>query len=164
MPSASASPYRLEAAIGEWAIASQYDFRVIKVRRCGAEPQAKQPGPLHLGVQVEVKAKVHEVIASSRDVTLERDGVILQSELKPEPGAACTPLLEPKLLDRGQSATGFVVFEVPEEAFARSAKLAFKPTRWGGAPRVQVDVPECLDRCEPLGSPGKTAKVASPRR
>ena len=94
---------------------------------------------------------------AGRDVTIEKDGVIIRSEVNPKPSTGCSPLLEPRTLRHNQVASGVVVFQVADEAFVRSSTIAYQPTRWGGAPHVQVPVSAL--KLKPFkAAPAKTGK------
>ena len=143
------------ASLGEWIEASLYDFKVVAIHRCPAV--ALSPGsqtapttsgaPFRIGVVVQIRAKVDPLLASTRDITLEHAGVILQAELNPSP--ACGAPLPTKQLRKGEAALGEVVFTLPDAEFASALALHFKPTRWGGAPTVSFDMPQCLADCAP---------------
>jgi hypothetical protein len=84
-------------------------------------------------------------------VTLEADGVILQTIDPTIPlGPGCGPALRPRSLAARQSARGLVFFDVsPEFRASQSAMiLAYRPTRWGGAGRLEVKLPGCLEACK----------------
>ena len=145
-------------AIADWVDAKLYRFKVDELRTCGPTEGAPKPsaqpqpndGPSLLGVAVRIQSNINEFPVSPRDVTLEAGGAIIQGAFprKPPP-AGCGPALEVKLLKAGKSARGVVVFEVPP-AFASegtTVKVAYRPTRWGGAPRSEVVVPSCLAAC-----------------
>ena len=129
-----------------------YKFKVTSVAPCalpapvrsaandGSAEAVPEDRQLRVGVTVHVLAKFDEFFVAGRDVTIEKDGVIIQPEVQPKPSTGCSPLLEPKAMRHDQVASGVVVFQVPDEAFLRSSTIAYQPTRWGGAPRVQVPV------------------------
>jgi hypothetical protein len=144
---ASANPM---AALSEWLEASLYQFKASTIRPCPASASSNGGAPSaspRLGITVQIKAKVDSLLASPRDITLERDGVILQAELNPS--AACGAPLPTKQLRRGETALGLVLFDLPDANFAQGSVLRFKPTRWGGAPAVAVEIPNCLSDCPP---------------
>jgi hypothetical protein len=162
MPLASSSPSLapdlqgapstpLHAGLNQWLESSLYRFKVASVHDCsGAAPVAAASvsaagSELRLCVRVSITAKVDSLLASPRDIALERDGVILQAEL--QPSAASGAPLPTKQLRRGESAVGAVNFVVPSRDFAKRLKLHFSPTRWGGAPPATVELPECLADC-----------------
>lgn len=128
------------------------------------------PAKTWVGFAVRTRAKAPEVFLTARDFTLEQGGVILQPRhIDPPRLAGCTPLLKPLQLKPGQGSAGFVVFEVPNgfrtsaaAAGAAPLVLAFKPTRWGGAKRLEFAVPSCLDACEP-GKPAAKKRVRNAR-
>jgi hypothetical protein len=142
----------LDAGLGGWIESAAYKFKVSGVAPCtlpasvrsasndGSAESLPEDRPLRVAVTVHVAAKFDEFFAAGRDVTIEKDGVIIRPEVNPKPSAGCNPLLEPKTLRHNQVASGVVVFQVPDEAFVRSSTIAYEPTRWGGAPRVQVRV------------------------
>jgi hypothetical protein len=132
-----------------WVEAFSYRMKASRFQRCpkgGRAGTEAEPASLLLGVLVQVRAKYDELLVASRDFTLEKDGVILSTEIDPEPcgGAA---LLRPRQLKSGQVATGLVVFRVPEAAFVPAATLAYRATRWGGAPRAALSIPACWPGC-----------------
>ena len=142
----------LDAGLGGWIESASYKFKVSGVTPCalpgpvrsashdGSAESVPEDRPLRVGVTVHVFAKFDELFVAGRDVTIEKDGVIIRPEIDPKPSAGCSPLLEPRTLRHDQVASGVVVFQVPDEAFVRSSVIAYEPTRWGGAPRVQVRV------------------------
>jgi hypothetical protein len=126
-PAAAEQPAPVLAA-GAWAETELFRFRVTELRRCRTK--------LVLSVQVQAR---HDLFVSPRDLALERAGVVHTSELEAAPG--CGRPLRPRSLRSGQNASGVVVFAIPEEE-ARGSRVVFAPTRWGGAPRVTVAMPE----------------------
>lgn len=143
-----------DAGMGQWAESSAYKFKLTKIERC-ADPEPSRGTSIdagsgeqliRVGVSVQIFAKYDELFAAPRDVTLEKGGVIIQSVVNPKPSAGCSPLLEPKTLRHDQVAGGFVVFEVPDESYLRAGIVAFQPTRWGGAPRVEVKLQNSMTK------------------
>jgi hypothetical protein len=133
-----------------WVDTFSYRLKATRFQPC---PKGSRPAPadveptsLLLGVVVQVRAKYDELLVASRDFTLEKGGVILSTEIDPEP-CGSTPLLRPRQLKNGQVASGVVVFRVPEGAFVPGATLAYRATRWGGAPRAALLVPACWPNC-----------------
>jgi hypothetical protein len=111
-----------------------------------------------MGFQVRIEAKGSEVFVSPRDITLEKGGVILDAQyLDLRPPRHCSPALPVKRLRARRMVQGFVFFRVPVGFAARhgSVTLAYRPTRWGGAGRVEIGIPNCLDNCADPGSPRK---------
>jgi len=135
--------------LNQWLEASLYRFKVGSIRRCVAPVAAAsvsaEGGELRISVSVSITAKVDLLLASPRDLNLERDGVILQAELQPSP--VCGAPLPTKQLRRGETATGAVNFVLPSPDFEKRLKLHFSPTRWGGAPATTVELPDCLADC-----------------
>ncbi len=129
---------------GQWIDSASYKFKISSLAECGkveaAGDAAPPPDdrPLRVGVGVHVLAKYDGLFVSGRDVTFEKNGVIVNSEIDAKSSAGCTGLLRPKTLQHDQTTGGVVIFQLPDEAFARSGIVAFQPTRWGGAPRVEV--------------------------
>ena len=118
---------------------------------------AAPAGKTWVGFSVRTRSKAEELFITPRDFTLEKGGVILQPRhIDPPKLESCTPLLKPTQLRPKQGLAGFVLFEVPNgfrTAAAAAAAgdpplvLAFKPTRWGGAKRLEFVLPGCLDTC-----------------
>jgi hypothetical protein len=126
---------------GKWIETSAYKFRVNGVQRC-ADPVPKEPvpedRPLRVGVKVEVFSKYDNFLLAGRDVTIEKGGVIINSERTAKASAGCAPVLQPTHMKHDQTAGGVVVFQVPDESYVREGSVGFEPTRWGGAPRTEV--------------------------
>jgi hypothetical protein len=105
-----------------------------------------------LAFEIRIVVGQKEVFASPRDVTLESGGVILQSENPATSvGKSCSPQWTPQRLSPRRVLRGLLLFAIPPD-FGASGKdpiLAYRPTRWGGAGRLEVRVPACLDRCAP---------------
>jgi hypothetical protein len=159
----------LDAGLGGWVETASYKFKVSGVAPCampapvrsasndGSAESVPEDRPQRVGVTVHVGAKFDEFFVSGRDVTIVKGGVIIQPEVNPKPSAGCSPLLEPKTLRHDQVASGVVVFQVEDEAFVRSSTIAYQPTRWGGAPHVQVPVSAL--KLKPFkAAPAKTGK------
>lgn len=130
--------------VGKWVETSAYKFKVTSVRRCTAPtPNAGPPDrPLRVGVTVHVFSKYDQLFVTPRDVALEHDGVVLDSERDAKPGPDCAPALAPVRANHDQTVSGVVIFQVPDEAFVREGRATFHPTRWGGAPRVEIQLRE----------------------
>ena len=132
-----------------WVDVFSYRMKASRFQRCpqgGRAGAEAEPASMLLGVVVQVRAKYDELLVASRDFTLEKDGVILSTEIDPEPCGG-VPLLQPRQLKSGQVATGLVVFRVPQAAFVAAATLAYRATRWGGAPRAALSIPACWPGC-----------------
>jgi hypothetical protein len=129
--------------VGKYVESSAYKFRVDAVVRC-ADPAPTETVPEDRKVRVAAKvgifSKYDQFFVSPRDVSLEKDGVIIDSERSVKTGAECAPLLEQKYVNHDATLEGFVVFQVPDEAFVRGGVVAFHPTRWGGAPRTEIKI------------------------
>lgn len=158
VPATSISPAALKeepparGVPGEWIDAKLYRIRVGRVLRCeeGAKPVA---GSMRLGIEVEIAARANDVFVAARDVALAHDGVIVNSLHAASAPKACQPLFQPTMLQEGKSASGVVLFDAPDSAFARAASLTYQPARWGGAPLAQVKLPTCLDQCQTAKQP-----------
>lgn len=154
------APAAVEPGLGEWIVAAPYKFRLTRVQRCGPARaktgQTEADGSaVRLGFVVEIQSKYDEFLAHPRDVTLQKHGVIYSSEPN---GSGCDgTALAPTMLKRDQLLRGVVTFQLPTEDDARSAKIVYEPTRWGGAPRVEANVPDCLDACAPNVASAKRA-------
>jgi len=100
-------------------------------------------GTSRVGVAVRVSSKIDELLVAPRDFKLETGGVILESAILQKGPAACAPLLAPKSLRAGKTAEGVVVFDIPPgfNAEQKPVRLAYQPTRWGGARRVEAVLP-----------------------
>jgi hypothetical protein len=139
-------------AAGDWIETPSYKFRFAGLKRCGAAEEAGAGAFSTLGFAVEVAPKQGQIFVSPRDVALERGGVILEARyLDQKPLPNCAPMLPQRQIRVGQSVRGTVMFDVPPSFSSGSGpiKLSYRPTRWGGAPRVEVKIPPCLDACAP---------------
>jgi hypothetical protein len=136
-----------DQSVGKWVETSAFKFRVNRVLRC-ADPAPGEVVPedrkVRVGAAVEVFSKYDNFFIAPRDFTLEKSGVILDSEREVKPGPECSPALAPLRLSHDQTQGGVVVFQVPDESFLKDGVIAFKPTRWGGAPRVEIKVAEVV--------------------
>jgi hypothetical protein len=139
-------------APGEWSENRRYKFRLERIEACGAGPARALRGDVSwVGAFFTVEAREPELFVSPRDLEMRRGGVILggtfveTSDLR-----GCKPVLVPKRLRAGETISGFALFEVPRD-FRVPTKdpivISYRPTRWGGARRAEVPVPECLDAC-----------------
>lgn len=130
-----------------------YKLRYEGIQRCGSNESL----PHLFGFAIRVAPKVGKLFVAPRDVSLVLGGVILEpvpidtSSPVRKPPAKCAPLLLEQELRAGQSARGYVLFELPASFLSAQKPLAlvYKPTRWGGAPRAAIDVPACLADCAP---------------
>ena len=64
-------------------------------------------------------------------------------------------------IEVGENVSGFALFEVPKSFRTTTDDpivLSYKPTRWGGARRVDVPIRECLDAC-PESSAKRSSKT-----
>ena len=142
---------RSAAVLGEWVEGKTLRFRVDAIRSCGVSSTAVGTALARVAFTVQIIAGPGEIFVSPRDVTLEAGGVILQTVIAPGPlGNHCGNVLMPKRLPARQSMKGRVVFEVSPEFKAGKTDLilAYRPTRWGGAGRLEVKVPACLEACK----------------
>jgi hypothetical protein len=152
---ADVPPAPRPAAVGEWIDGGSLRFRVDAVKRCGAGA-ASRPGESRqastlVAFAVRIVAGRGEIFVSPRDVTLESGGVILQTENSSttQQRPQCAPTLSPRRLPARQTASAVVLFEISPEFQAGQGPiiLAYRPTRWGGSRRLEVEIPTCLDRC-----------------
>ena len=129
--------------VGKYVETSAYKMRVDRVVRC-ADPAVTETVPedrkVRVGAKVGIFSRYDEFFVSPQDITLEKNGVIINSERKLKTSVECAPLLEQKRIDHDETLEGFVVFQVPDETFVKDSIVAFKPTRWGGAPRTEIKV------------------------
>ena len=174
-------------ATGDWTENKQYKFRLERVASCGAPsatlgPAQPTAAPISafrgettwVGALFSVEAKDKSVFVSPRDMELRRGGVILNARHINQPLLpGCKPLLAPKQLKVGENVSGFALFEVPKSFRITTDDpivLSYKPTRWGGARRVDVPIRECLDACAKSSAKrssktsGRSAPASRPRR
>ena len=158
-PATSISPAALKeeppprGLAGEWIDAKLYRIRVGRVFRCDEAPAKAATGSVRLGIEVEIAARSNNVFVAPRDVALANEGVIVNSVRATTAPKTCQPLFQPTMLQEGKSASGVVLFDAPDIAFARTASVTYQPARWGGAPLAQVKLPACLDQCQGAKQP-----------
>jgi hypothetical protein len=155
-PSAEMPFQGQELKVGSFVETSAYKFKVHHVVRC-ADPAATEKVPddrrVRVAAKVEVLSKYDAFWVAGKDMELKKDGVIIDSERQVKPSSECLPLLEQKRLAHDETLTGYVVFQVPDEAFVRGAVVAFEPTRWGSAPRAEIPI-AAKDFSEKAATPG----------
>ena len=158
--SAPAAPlHRLPSPVGEWVESKRYRLRAVSVSPCdesgvstSALVSSRAPrdaaGQFRLGVAVEIEADagntLSPVFVSPKAATLEKDGKLFPGSAQPTPSPACPAPLEPRRLRPGESTRGTLIFEAPDITYLRSAVLRFRPPRWGGELRVDVQLPDCF--------------------
>jgi hypothetical protein len=132
-----------------------YDLTFERLYRCGsaAAGGATSRGggeKIWIGAAVAAYAKTKNFFLNARDFTLEKGGLVLEARhVNPPALPRCLPLLQPRQLDASKTARGFVLFEVPAHLKADGVPLvlAYRPTRFGGARRVEFRIPACFDEC-----------------
>lgn len=145
---------------------SLYELSFDGMKRCstGVDPGASRA--TWVGAAIRVKAKLSELFVTPGDFTLEQGGIIVAARHVNAPNLpGCMPLLLATQLRGGQSLRGFVLFEVPARFRKTDAPiiLAHRPTRWGGARRVEFPIPSCLDVCADSSAAEKSAKTSRTR-
>jgi hypothetical protein len=164
-PDGGTAPETIVVGTGDWTESKQYKFRLERIASCGApaptlgpaQPTAVRASTTFkgetswVGALFTVQAKEKSVFVSARDLELRRGGVILNARHINQPLLpGCKPLLPAKQLRSGEDVSGFALFEVPKSFRTTTDDpivLSYKPTRWGGARRVEVPIRECLDVC-----------------
>jgi hypothetical protein len=130
-----------------------YRLQLAALRTCD-QPAAMaadaRPGRTWMGFEVRAVAKVDELFVTARDFSLEMGGIVVQARhVDPPLLGGCQPLLPHKQLRARQNLRGFVLFEVPARLRTGDAPVRFvyRPTRWGGGPRVEFPLAPCLGSC-----------------
>lgn len=140
---------RPPAPLGEWQDSAIYRIRLVDARPCAGSDETKtgnqRPPRYRLGVTAEVEAITEQLWVTPKAFTLEKNGAVIQGQLKAKASPGCEDPLAPQRLVPGSSLRTTIIFEVPDESYARSAQLAFRPPRWRLAPRVAVQLPDCFD-------------------
>jgi hypothetical protein len=119
---------KYSGALGDRLEGDVYYFQLRSLRTC--DPEGKVAG-----VEVEIEAK-SKLALNPRDVVIGKGGIQFKSNLDFErklPG--CTPLLKVSILQKGQVARGFVLYDLPARP-GDDLRLIYQPTRWGGAGHV----------------------------
>lgn len=143
---------RAEGAVDDgegdgWIETARYGLRLSGAKGCGPRPAS---GRMWVGVDARVRTKDGDLFVTARDFSLENGGVILLPRHIDRPLLpGCFPLLSPSALRAKQSVRGFVLFEMPVAwtSGRDPIVLAYRPTRWGGARRIEARIPPCLDAC-----------------
>lgn len=144
---------------GEWIENTSYRLRLETIASCGEAPA--RPGVGIVSLKIRYEARIRDVFFSPRDLRMQRGGVILEPEpVRPcnlERG--CCVQLPAQRLRKGQRIEGSVLFAVPNSfrAMSKPIALAYQPTRWGGAARVEIHLPACLDTCDDAQAAEKRA-------
>ena len=137
---------------GAWSENRLYRFRLERIEPCGAGGAGALRGETTwVAAFFTVQAKEPEFFVTPRDLEMRRGGVILSATFVNAPALpGCKPLLQAKRLRANETVSGFALFEVPKEFRVKTADpivVVYRPTRWGGARRAEVPIPECLDAC-----------------
>lgn len=131
MISATLPPVRF----GEEAKTPYFRMRMLNTKPCAVEPHLEPPpGVRKVSVEVELVASGKVDIPANPFYALlvDRDGRQFESTL-----AGCSPLLEAARLSIGQSARGWVTFDVPESSIPHA--LVYQPAVIGiTAPKVEL--------------------------
>jgi len=156
------------SAMKDWADTLMYRVKVDSLAACrpkrSTEPIADGDPPRELvGAFVHVGSKVGEFAVNPRDFVLQRGGNVVQANLPAKDAVpGCGPALAMTRLMPLKQTQGYVVFAVPP-SFKEAKEpvlLGFRPTRWGGAPRTDVALPDCLASCPPGATAGKKTAAA----
>jgi hypothetical protein len=147
-----AAPGQHPVPPGIWSEGKLYNFRLERIEPCGPGPTSTLRGDTTwVGAFFSVQAKDPELFVSPRDLELQRGGVILAATyVTPPTLSGCKPLLVARRLRAGEHISGFALFEVPKAFRVKTSDpivIHYRPTRWGGARRAEVPVPECFDSC-----------------
>jgi hypothetical protein len=130
----------------------RYDVQLDQAVRCQPAAASANGDRIWVGFAVRVRSKTKGLFVTARDFSLEKQGIVLQPRhVNPPLLEGCLPLLRGKPMDANTEPNqGFVLFEVPARFRNDDVPmtLAYQPTRWGGAARVELSVPSCLDRCD----------------
>ena len=115
--------------VGDTARATDYELTVKSVKECKVEAYFQpKPGSIKLGIQVGLAGiSEHDVPVSPFHAQLESsDGTRYSSTL-----AGCRPILPSVRVAKGESAEGWISFELPKSASGLS--LVYEPVIIGGA-------------------------------
>lgn len=125
----SPTPAAVPQTLGEWAEATDYRMRVVRLQTCEVEPYfAPLEGHDKLGVFVEIEGR------NSPEVPVN----VLHGHLTDDQGrsysptpAGCRPTLPAGRVTEGKSSRGFISFEVPRDS--KSLVLEYDPLIVGRA-------------------------------
>lgn len=140
---------------------NRFQLQLVQLARCQPPAGPADPHRSWVGVSVEVRSKTRGLFVTPRDFSLEKQGIVLAPRhINPPLLQRCLPLLRPKQIDAGQEPLrGFVLFEVPTRLRQddKPLTLAYRPTIWGGAQRLEITIPACLDECDSPRTSGAQA-------
>jgi hypothetical protein len=111
--------------VGERLEGDVYFFQVRSLKTCDNAGKVA-------GVEVEIEA-TSKLSVNPRDVVIGKGGVRFTASLdfkRELPG--CTPLLQISILQKGQKARGYVLYDLPSRP-TDDLRLIYQPTRFGGA-------------------------------
>jgi Domain of unknown function (DUF4352) len=119
--------------VGQTATTAFYSMRVLHVTTCTVEPHLQPPaGVRRLGVEVAIEATTETKVPVNPFYALisDRNGERFEATL-----AGCAPVLAAAQISQGESARGWISFDVPQEMLG--ARLSYAPAVIGaGRPEV----------------------------
>jgi hypothetical protein len=147
-----------------WTESARYAVRLGEIKTCttAATTTTSAPGRVWVGIDAQVKANDDKLFVTARDFSLVSAGMILDARhVNPPLLPGCLPLLAPTQLSPKATTHGFVLFEMPAswKSSREALVLAYRPTRWGGARRLEIRIPRCLDACPDTPAPATRKKV-----
>jgi Domain of unknown function (DUF4352) len=114
--------------VGQTATNAFYSMRVLHVTTCSVEPHLQPPeGVRRLGVEVQIDARSAAKVPVNPFYALvsDRNGERFEATL-----AGCAPVLAAAQISQGESARGWISFDVPQGM--AGARLSYAPAVLGG--------------------------------
>jgi hypothetical protein len=149
-PPAPTTALKTVGKVGEELEGDVSYFKLVSIKPC---EDPKHPTPTSdagahdpaarkvIAAQVEITAKV-KVNVNPRDIVLGHDGIIFPASVDPTRELkGCTPLLKYSFLHPKESASGYVLFELPTwgpGSNVNELNLVYHPARFGGAAQLYV--------------------------
>jgi hypothetical protein len=115
--------------VGVLGRAPHYEMRVLGSRECGRKSDEPQPARMRLAVDVTLRATASLQVPANPYYALliDADNVVYEASL-----VACMPPLRPGLLAGGETARGWLFFEIPRGNTGLS--LAYAPALMAAEP------------------------------
>lgn len=149
-PPAPTTPLKTVGNVGEELEGDVSYFKLLSIKTCD-DPKHATPATdagtqdptarKVVAAQVEITAKAN-VNVNPRDLTLGKGGLIFPSSVDPTRNLkGCTPLLKFSLLRPKESASGYVLFDLPTwgpGSNVNELNLVYHPARFGGAAQLYV--------------------------
>ena len=149
-PTKPTKPLKTVGKIGEELEGDVSYFKLVSIKPC---EDPKHPTPASdagaqdptarkvIAAQIEITAK-GKLNANPRDLTLAQGGIVFSASVDPKRELkGCTPLLKFSFLNPKESASGYVLFDLPTwgpGSNVNELNLVYHPARFGGSLQLHV--------------------------